>query len=77
MLEHIRESVSLAGYSAAFDELTAPLDLDRLLLAIVLQLYSAIVGWPDVRRFWWRFKYRTIPCISQEEKLPTSPSRSA
>lgn len=40
ILELIRESVSLAGYSAAFDELTAP--LDRLLLAIVLQCHRGL-----------------------------------
>ena len=40
MLELIRESVSLVGYSAAFDELTAP--LDRLLLAIVLQCHRGL-----------------------------------
>jgi hypothetical protein len=40
MLELIRESVSLGGYSAAFDELTAP--LDRLLLAIVLQCHRGL-----------------------------------
>lgn len=40
MLELVRESVSLAGYSTAFDELTAP--LDRLLLAIVLQCHRSL-----------------------------------
>jgi hypothetical protein len=39
-LELIRESVALAGYSAVFDELTAP--LDRLVLAIVLQSHRAL-----------------------------------
>jgi hypothetical protein len=40
MLELVRESVSLAGYSTAFNELTAP--LDRLLLAIVLQCHRSL-----------------------------------
>ena len=40
MLELVRESVSLAGYSTAFNELTAP--LDRLLLAIVLQCHRGL-----------------------------------
>lgn len=39
-LELIRESVALAGYSAAFHDLTAP--LDRLLLAVVLLCHRAI-----------------------------------
>eukprot|EP00957_Ditylum_brightwellii_P068816 5223877-Ditylum_brightwellii.AAC.1 len=38
-LELIRESVASGGYSAAFHELTAP--LDRLVLAIVLQCHRA------------------------------------
>lgn len=40
MLELVRESVSLAGYSTAFNELTAP--LDRLLLAIILQCHRSL-----------------------------------
>lgn len=40
MLELVRESVSLAGYSTAFNELTAP--LDRLLLAIVIQCHRSL-----------------------------------
>lgn len=40
MLELVRESVSLAGYSTAFNELTAP--LDRLILAIVLQCHRSL-----------------------------------
>ena len=39
-LELIRESVALAGYSAAFHDLTAP--LDRLLLAVVLHCHRAL-----------------------------------
>jgi PH domain associated with Beige/BEACH len=39
-LELIKESVALAGFSAAFHDLTAP--LDRLLLAIVLHSHSAL-----------------------------------
>ena len=39
-LELIRESVALAGYSAAFHDLTAP--LDRLVLAIVLQCHRGL-----------------------------------
>jgi len=39
-LELIRESVSLGGYSAAFQELTAP--LDRLVLAVVLKCHRAL-----------------------------------
>ena len=39
-LELIRESVALGGYSAAFQELTAP--LDRLILAVVLQCHRAL-----------------------------------
>jgi hypothetical protein len=39
-LELIRESVALAGYSAAFHDLTAP--LDRLVLAIVIHCHRAL-----------------------------------
>lgn len=39
-LELIRESVALGGYSAPFQELTAP--LDRLVLAVVLQCHRAL-----------------------------------
>ena len=39
-LELIRESVALAGYSAAFHDLTAP--LDRLVLAVVLHCHRAL-----------------------------------
>jgi hypothetical protein len=39
-LELIRESVALAGYSAAFHDLTAP--LDRLILATVLQCHRSL-----------------------------------
>jgi len=39
-LELIRESVGLAGYSAAFHDLTAP--LDRLVLATVLQCHRSL-----------------------------------
>jgi hypothetical protein len=39
-LDLIKESVALAGFSAAFHDLTAP--LDRLLLAIVLHSHSAL-----------------------------------
>ena len=39
-LELIRESVALAGYAAAFQELTAP--LDRLVLAVVLQCHHSL-----------------------------------
>ena len=39
-LELIRESVALAGYSAAFHDLTAP--LDRLILATVLQCHKSL-----------------------------------
>jgi hypothetical protein len=39
-LELIRESVALAGYSAAFHDLTAP--LDRLVLAVVIHCHRAL-----------------------------------
>lgn len=39
-LELIRESVALAGYSAAFHDLTAP--LDRLVLGVVLHCHAAL-----------------------------------
>lgn len=40
VLEILRESVTLGGYSQAFHELTAP--LDRIVLAIVLQCHRAL-----------------------------------
>lgn len=40
VLEILRESVALGGYSEAFHELTAP--LDRVVLAIVLQCHRAL-----------------------------------
>ena len=40
VLEILRESVALGGYSEAFNELTAP--LDRVVLAIVLQCHRAL-----------------------------------
>ena len=40
VLEILRESVALGGYSQAFHELTAP--LDRMVLAIVLQCHRAL-----------------------------------
>jgi hypothetical protein len=40
LLELIRESIALGGYSAAFQDLTGP--LDRLVLAIVLQCHRAL-----------------------------------
>lgn len=40
ILEILRESVALGGYSEAFHELTAP--LDRMVLAIVLQCHRAL-----------------------------------
>lgn len=40
ILEILRESVALGGYSEAYHELTAP--LDRMVLAIVLQCHRAL-----------------------------------
>ena len=40
VLEVLRESVALGGYSEAFTELTAP--LDRMILAVVLQCHRAL-----------------------------------
>ena len=64
-LELIRESVALAGYSAAFHDLTAP--LDRLVLAVVLQCHRTLVRCSSVLE---RIESSTAPpleCFANED----------